>query len=202
GKLEEIADFVIEHDRWVISDEVYEKFNYEGRHLSIGALNGMEERAITLNSFSKTYGMTGWRVGYVIAWKELIERISRFSLYTIVCPSSFVQRGAISAFKGSQDFFHKVLKEYKRRRDIICKRLEGIDGVSLSEPEGTFYCFPDICGTGLSSEEFFWLLFKKAKVGCVPGSIFGKAGEGKVRFSFAVSTRKIEKAFERIKRVL
>jgi aminotransferase len=201
--LEGIAEVAIENDLIVISDEVYEKIIYDdAKHISIASLSGMREQTITINAFSKTYAMTGWRIGYVIAREEIISQIAKLILYTTTCANSIGQKAALAALEGPQLCVHEMVKEYKHRRDFLVKRLNEIPGMSCKVPKGAFYVFPNIKAYGLSSLDFSLFLLEKARVSVVPGSSFGKYGEGYVRISYATSLKNLEDAVDRIAKAL
>ena len=200
--LEEIAGFAVEHDLIVISDEVYEKIVYEEPHFSIASLEGMKERTITVNAFSKTYAMTGWRLGYVAAPQPIIREMVKLQMYTAVCASSFSQKAAVEALKGPQDSVEKMRREYARRRGLVYRRLSEMPKLSVLKPKGAFYIFPNIKATGMTSEEFSGYLLREARVATVPGRAFGKYGEGYIRISYAASYEKLEEAMDRIHEAL
>ena len=202
--LEEIADFAIEHDLIVFSDEVYEYFVYDGvKSHSIASLNGMFNRVITINSFSKTFAMTGWRLGFVAAPEWIIERMTRFQMYDSTCPATFTQYAAAKALKDERSWkaVEEMRKEYDRRRSLVWKRLNEM-GLPTIKPKGAFYIFPRVKDTGLTSKEFSELMIREAKVVMVPGSAFGKAGEGYIRISYATAYEKLEEAMDRIEKIL
>jgi len=202
-KLKYIADIAKEHDLLVLSDEVYEKILYDGlKHTSIGSLADMEERTITVNGFSKTYAMTGWRIGYASASSAIIDQMLKIQQYSVTCASAFAQKAAIAALNGPQEPVHDMIKEYDQRRQLIVKKLNNIDGIYCRKPMGTFYAFTNISKLGTSSMEFANFLLDKARVGVVPGSAYGQSGDGYVRLSFANSKENIEKAMERIEKFL
>jgi len=198
--LSEIADFAIENDLYVISDEIYEKLIYEGKHHSIASFDGMAERTITLNGFSKAYAATGWRVGYVAAKEELMEAVYKIHQYCMMCAPTVSQYAMLAAFDETEGV-SEMVKIYDARRQLLVKGLNKIRGISCHMPKGAFYAFPNISGTGLTSEEFAEKLIKEAKVAVVPGSVFGPSGEGYVRCSYSVSTESIITALERIGKV-
>lgn len=202
-ELQAIADVAIENDLLVISDEIYEKIIYDGHeHISIGTFPGMADRTIVINGFSKSYAMTGWRLGYAAARASLISEILKVQQHSATCAASFVEYAGIVALTGRQDVVSDMAEVYRQRRDIITAGLNGLPGVSCRPIEGAFYAFPDISGTGLSSLEFADMLLDKAGVAVTPGMAFGTSGEGHVRLSFANSTELIEKSIERMKGVL
>ncbi|MCH2307506.1 MAG: pyridoxal phosphate-dependent aminotransferase [SAR202 cluster bacterium] len=200
--MEQLAFLVKKHDLIVLSDEIYSRFLYEGRHHSITAYPGMLERTIILDGFSKTYAMTGWRIGYGVMPVDLVEPISKLVTNSVSCTASFTQLAAIDALNGPQDDAFAMVEEFKARRDIIVNGLNNIPGIRCPNPQGAFYVFPNIEGTGLSSRKFADDLLEKAGVACLSGESFGKFGNGYVRFSFANSATNIELALDRIKTYL
>ena len=198
--LEEIADVVNEHDLLVISDEVYGKLTYEGEHTCFSSLNGMRDRTILLNGFSKAYAMTGWRLGYAAGNKELIEAMMKIHQYVMMCAPITAQMAAMEALR-CNDEVERMVSEYNRRRRLMVEGLREI-GLSCFEPKGAFYTFPSIESTGLTSEEFAKKLLLEEKVVVIPGSVFGASGEGFVRCSYAVSQYEIKEALERMGRFL
>jgi aminotransferase len=200
--LEELADFAVNHNLIVISDEVYEKIVYDELHHSIAALNGMKDRTITVNAFSKTYAMTGWRLGYLAAPEQIVGEIVKLQMYTAVCATSFAQKAAVEALKGPQDFVEQMRREYARRRELVYDRLNKMPRLSALRPKGAFYIFPNIKATGMTSKEFSSYLIREARVATVPGSAFGRYGEGYIRVSYATSYEKLEEAMDRISEAL
>ena len=201
--LEEIADFANEYDLLIISDEAYEKLIYDdAKHVSIGSLNGLEDRVLTLHTFSKTYAMPGFRIGYAAGPEWLIKSMKKIHIYSTICAPTVSQFAALKALKGSQRAVKEMVCEYNRRRKYVVKRLNEIQGFSCIEPKGAFYVFPNIKSFGMSSFKFSKLLLEKAKVAVVPGTEFGKHGEGYIRCSYATSYEKIVEAFERIEKYL
>jgi aminotransferase len=202
--LEEIANFAVEHDLMVLSDEVYEHFVYDViKNHSIASLDGMFERTITINGFSKTFAMTGWRLGFVAAPSWVIEKMVRFQMYNATCPVTFAQYAAAKALEDERSWkaVEEMRKEYDRRRNLVWKRLNEM-GLPTLKPKGAFYIFPRIRDTGLTDKEFSELMLKEAKVAVVPGSAFGKAGEGYIRISYATAYEKLEEAMDRMESVL
>ncbi len=201
--LERLADIAIQHDLVIFSDEAYEKLTYDNKkHISIASLNGMKERVLTFQSFSKTYAMAGFRVGYVAGPKDLIQVMTRLHIYTTVSAPTVSQIAAVEALTSDQSCVQEMRREYDRRRKLITKRLEEIPRISCLRPEGAFYAFPNITKLGMSSVEVSNFFLKKAKVLVVPGSEFGKYGEGYVRMSYATAYDKIEEAMDRIEKVV
>lgn len=199
--LEGIADFACEYDLTVISDEAYEKLVYDGeKHISLGSLNGMEGRVLTLQSFSKTYAMPGFRVGYAAGPEELINAMKKVHIYSSICAPTISQLAALEALRGTQTHVRKIVKEYDRRRRFVVKRLNEIQGFSCVTPKGAFYTFPNIKEFGRKSLDFSRWLIKNARVATVPGTEFGRRGEGYIRCSYATSYKRIETALERIEK--
>jgi len=199
NKLAQIAEVARRHHLLVISDEIYAKLVYGVKHTCFATLPGMKEDTILLSGFSKTYAMTGWRIGYAAASKEIIASMTKIHQYTIMCAPTMAQVAAIEALKSGEDSAAKMVEEYNRRRLIIVKGLNDI-GLPCFEPQGAFYAFPSIKGTGMTSEEFVENLLIEEKVAVVPGSAFGQCGEGYVRCCYATSLADIEEALSRMKR--
>ena len=200
--LEKLADFAKKKDILVISDEIYEKIIYGNKkHISIASLDGMKERTITINGFSKTYSMTGFRLAYIAAPEEFIRVLNIIHQHNTSCATSFVQHGGITALKEGGDASEEMVKEYKRRRDYIVEKVNSIEGFSLNAPDGAFYAFINIKGLGVSSEEFCNYLLDEECVAIVPGTVFGSAGEGFVRFSYASSYEDIVEGLNRVEKV-
>ncbi|MCS7130844.1 MAG: aminotransferase class I/II-fold pyridoxal phosphate-dependent enzyme, partial [Archaeoglobaceae archaeon] len=195
NELEEIADSIIEHDLLVISDEIYSELTFDYKHVALASLNGMEDRVITINGFSKAFSMTGMRVGYVIAPDDILAGILKIHQYCMLCAPITAQIGAIEALKCLEEV-EKAKAEYLRRRNYLFKRLK--EFLEIRKPEGTFYAFPNISSTGLGSEEFAEKLLFSKKVAVVPGNAFGECGEGYVRLAFAVKFEKLKEAIDRM----
>ncbi len=200
-KLEELADFAVDNNLLILSDEAYEDFVYKGRHVSIGSLNGMSKYVLSLFTFSKTYGMTGFRVGYAVGPREIINAMKNIHICTTLCAPTISQRAAYAALRGSKVFFKKILKEYNKRRKFIVKRLNEINGFTPYEPSGAFYVFSKYDFKMKSVKLSEWLI-KNAKVAVFPGSDFGRFGEGFVRFSYATNFKLIKKAMDRIEKAV
>ena len=198
--VEALADLAREHDIMVLSDEIYRRFLYEGEHLSVASLPAMRDRTIILDGFSKTYAMTGWRIGFGVMPLELVEPISRLVTNSVSCTASFTQMAAVEAMNGPQEEAHNMVAEFRKRRDIIVQGLNRVSGIRCAMPKGAFYVFPNVEGTGMTSREFADGLLEEAGVACLAGESFGEYGKGYVRFSFANSAENIEKALERINR--
>jgi aminotransferase len=201
--LEEIADIAVEHGIRIVSDEVYEKLVYDGaEHISIASLNGMSELTITVNSFSKAYAMTGWRLGYVVADPTTIAKMTKFQMYLAACPVSFVQYAAAKALQDprSPAATESMRQEYQRRREYLYKRLSEIDGFVVNKPMGAFYIFPKV--DFAEDNAFAERLLVEGRVVVVPGSAFGTYGKGHVRLCYATSLGNIEEATNRIERFM
>ena len=196
--LEKLAELSLKHDIYVMSDEIYIRFLYEGNHESITQFQGMVDRTIILDGFSKTYAMTGWRIGYGIMPEDLASQMRKLMANSVSCTSSATQIAAIEALDGSQDEPNKMVQEFKRRRDIIVNGLNNINGISCQMPKGAFYVFPNVKDTGMTSRNFADNLLQEAGVACLAGEDFGKYGDGFVRFSFANSAENILEALNRI----
>jgi aspartate/methionine/tyrosine aminotransferase len=199
--LRSIADLAIARDIWVLSDEPYEHILFDGhRHVSIGAFEGMAERTISAYTFSKSYAMTGWRVGYAAAPKAVIDEMEKLMEHMVSGVAAMAQRAALAAITAPQDCVRDMVATYDQRRHLVYEGLNAIDGVSCLKPESTFYAFPNIRSTGLSSWDLAKYLVKEHRVAVVPGSIFGGAGEGYLRFSFAAGKQQLEEGIARIAR--
>ena len=196
--LEALARVAIDKDLIILSDEIYSRYLYEGSHQSITKFPGLQERTVILDGFSKTYAMTGWRIGYGIMPIPLVEPISRLMTNSVSCTASFTQIAAIEALTGSQEEANKMVLEFKNRRNTIVNGLNKINGISCKIPKGAFYAFPNIKGTGLSSKTFADDLLQKAGVASLNGESFGEFGKDYIRLSFANSTENILEALNRI----
>jgi len=201
--LETIAEIAKRHDLIVFADEIYEKIIYDGtEHISIGSLQGMKDRTITVNGFSKAYAMTGWRSGYIVAEKKLSASLRKLHYYATLCPNAVSQKAAFAALTGSQDCVKEMVTEYDRRRKHVLSALDKIKGLSCTTPKGAFYVFPDCSSVEKSDEALAQRLLKEARVATAPGSGFGKAGEGHLRISYSVSYERLREGIERIKNTL
>lgn len=186
----------------VLTDEIYSRVLYGGAHRSIASLPGMKERCIILDGFSKTWAMTGWRLGYGVGPKWLIDAIAKLATNDHSCVASFAQIAAIEALTGPQDAVVKMVAEFRRRRDVIVKGLNSIPGITCLTPMASFYVFPNIKATGLKSKALADALLAEAGVACLPGTSFGSFGEGYLRFSYANSVENIETALASIRATL
>jgi aspartate/methionine/tyrosine aminotransferase len=199
--LQRIAKLAQEHDLWVMTDEIYGRILYDGEeHISIASLPGMTERTIVLDGFSKTFAMTGWRLGYAVVPDSLIPTYSELVINTISCAPTFAQVGAVQALVGPQDDVEAMVVEFKARRDLVVNGLNEIQGIRCATPLGAFYAFPDISGTGLSGAEFAERLLVEADVCVLAGTAFGGVGTDHIRISYANSRENLTEALGRIGR--
>lgn len=196
--LKAIADAAQKHDFMILSDEIYIRILYEGEHVSIASFPGMKERTIILDGFSKTYAMTGWRLGYGVMPAALAAHISRLQTNSNSCTATFTQYAGIEALRGPQDESLKMVAAFKERRDVIVDGLNRIPGIRCVRPKGAFYVFPNIQGTGMKSKPFADYLLDTAGVAALSGTSFGAYGEGFLRLSYANSVENLRKALERI----
>jgi aspartate/methionine/tyrosine aminotransferase len=196
--IEAIARLAIEHDIMVLSDEVYKRFIYEGDHVSIVSFPGMPERTILLDGHSKSYAMTGWRLGYGVMPVELAGHIATLQTNAVSCTATFIQRAGIAALTGPQEPVRMMVDEFKRRRDLIVNGLNRIKGFRCRMPKGAFYVFPNITDTGKDARFMADYLLNEAGVAVLSGTAFGSYGEGFLRLSYANSYVNIEKALDRI----
>ncbi|MDA0987665.1 MAG: aminotransferase class I/II-fold pyridoxal phosphate-dependent enzyme [Chloroflexi bacterium] len=199
AEMEQIADIARCHDLIVVSDEIYERLVYGVEHICFASLPGMAERTIHVGGFSKSYAMTGWRIGYACSSPEIIEAIMKVHQYTMMCAPTQGQMAAIEALRSGDGPVEEMREEYNRRRHLMVAGLNRL-GLSCLEPQGAFYTFPSIKGLDMSSDEFAERLLMEERVALVPGSAFGPSGEGHVRCCYAVSTEEIEEALERMGR--
>jgi len=197
--LERLAEALRKSDAWVLSDEIYSHLIFEGSHHSIASFKGMPEKTIILDGFSKTYSMTGWRLGWGIMPQELVPHITRLVINSVSCTSGFSQKGGLGAISTLDKTLPPMREEFKRRRELIVAGLNGIRGVRCAKPRGTFYAFPNVSSFGKKSKEVADYLLESAGVACLSGTAFGTEGEGYLRLSFATSIEKIGIALDRIK---
>ncbi len=193
-----IAELAVKHDVIVLADEIYSEIVYEGEHVSIATMPGMEERTIILDGFSKTYAMTGWRLGYGAMPVALAEQMTKLMVNSVSCTSMAVQRAGIAALNGPQDDVRAMVAAFRRRRDLIVDGLNAIPGVRCLRPKGAFYVFPNIQATGMTSKQFADYLLNEHGVAALAGTAFGQYGEGYLRLSYANSEANLQKALERI----
>jgi len=198
--LMDLARLANDRGLFIVADEVYEKLVFGGnKHSSIASRSEFKDSTITVNSFSKTYAMTGWRVGYVVANEAVSTSIRKIHGYMVSCAPASAQKAALEALSGPQDCVTEMVEEYRRRRDLILRGLNEVDGFECSPPKGTFYAFPSVRKLGMSSGKIAEELLEQAKLASIPGSAFGEAGEGYLRLSFATSQQNIQEAVARIK---
>lgn len=195
--MEDIADLVVENDLFVISDEVYECLTYEGTHVPFSSLEGLKDRTVMLNGFSKSYAMTGLRLGFAMGAPDIIHSMMMIHQYSMLCAPITAQVGAIEALRNGKEEMERMVREYDRRRRFIVKGFNSI-GLECCNPKGAFYAFPYVGGTGLSSSDFAERLLDEKKVVTIPGDVFGEAGEGFLRCAYAASLDDIRKAIERM----
>jgi aspartate/methionine/tyrosine aminotransferase len=201
--LEHIAVQAQKFNCWVMSDEIYARIVYDDLQVfSIAALPGMQERTIIVDGFSKTYSMTGWRLGFGIMPRELAECVGLLLTHSLGSTAHFTQFAGIEAVIGPQDMVNAMVTEYQHRRDVIVAGLNAIPGITCQKPQGAFYAFPNITGTGMKSHDLANLILEKAGVALLPGSSFGQYGEGYLRLSYATSIAEIRKGLERIREAL
>jgi aspartate/methionine/tyrosine aminotransferase len=196
--LKAIAEFAVRHDIMVLADEIYSEIVYEGEHHTILSFPGMEERTILLDGFSKTFAMTGWRLGYGIFPPEMIPHVSRLIINSVSCTSTFSQRAAIAALNGPREEVDAMLKAFGERRELVYEGLNKIPGLRCNRPAGAFYAFPNITDTGMQSRAYADYLLTEADVAVLPGTSFGAYGEGYIRISFANSADNLREAMRRI----
>ncbi|MGD0029496.1 MAG: pyridoxal phosphate-dependent aminotransferase [Candidatus Bathyarchaeia archaeon] len=197
--LKVIADCIADRDDvFVLADEIYSRIIYEGKHESIASLPGMKDKTILLDGFSKTYAMTGWRLGYGVMRKDIAQKVAQLMTNSNSCTCSFTQMAGMEALKGPQIEPEKMVAEFKKRREVVVSGLNGIKGITCKKPHGAFYVFPNIKGTGMDCRKLADHLLYNAGVAVLAGTCFGKYGEDHLRLSFANSVENIKKALERI----
>ncbi|SDD03105.1 aminotransferase [Terribacillus halophilus] len=194
-----IAELVEAHDLLVLSDEIYAELSYEADYVSFSSLPGMQERTILISGFSKSFAMTGWRLGYAAGPVELIQAMTKIHQYTIMCAPTMAQYGAVEALRSGSASVEHMKKSYRQRRNFVTSSFEEM-GLMTNRPGGAFYIFPSIKETGMSSEAFAEALLMEEKVAVVPGSVFGESGEGYIRCSYATSMKQLTEAMKRMKR--
>ena len=198
--LEAIAAIAVRHDLVVLDDEIYGRILYDGEeHVSIASLPGMAERTIVLDGFSKTFAMTGWRLGYAIVPPSLIQMYGQLVINTISCAPTFAQVGAVEAIRGPQGPMDDMVEEFRARRDLVVDGLNDIPGVRCLSPKGAFYVFPDIAGTGFTGKELADRLLQEVGVCVLAGTAFGGVGVNHIRISYANSRANLSKALDRIR---
>jgi aspartate aminotransferase len=200
--LEQIARLAVEHDLLVLSDEIYSEILYEGEHVSIATFPGLAERTVILDGFSKTYAMTGWRLGYGIMPTALVPAISRLVTNSVSCTATFVQYGGVAALTGPQDDVHAMVQEFRRRREVIVAGLNAIPRIRCAQPAGAFYVFPYVGDVGMDCRAFADYLLNEAGVATLAGTSFGVYGDGYLRLSYANSIENLTRALEWIDRAV
>ena len=196
--LEQIAKIIIENDIYVMSDEIYSELTYKGKHVSIATLSGMRERTILINGFSKSYAMTGWRLGYACAPKEIIKQMTKIHQFAIMCAPTISQYAAVEALKNGDKDVDEMRQAYNQRRRFLLNAFKEMN-IPCFEPFGAFYVFPNIQEFGMTSDEFATRLLQEEKVALIPGTAFGESGEGHLRISYAYSLESLKKAMNRLK---
>jgi aspartate aminotransferase len=199
--LKQIAALAVKHDLWIIADEIYARILFNGEYKSIYAMPGMKDRTIIIDGFSKSFAMTGWRLGYAVAPKEFIDALDLLVLNTFTCTAEFSQVAAIEALNDSTNAVDAMVLEYRKRRDLFVNKLNQIPGFRCLTPDGAFYAWVNIEETGLSAEEIQRLLLEEAGVAAIAGAAFGPAGKNYLRFSLVSARNLLEEALERIERV-
>jgi aspartate aminotransferase len=200
-QMQGLADLAADRDLIVVSDEIYEKILYEGEHVSPASLDGMFDRTVTVHGFSKTYAMTGWRLGWLVAPTPLFKEIVKVQEHTITCATAFAQKAGVAALRGPTEPLQKMVEEFRARRDVVLRELSKIDRLSTYRPSGAFYAFPRI-DAELGSAALCERMLKAASVAVTPGTAFGQAGEGHIRISYAASRDTITEGVRRIGEVL
>jgi aspartate aminotransferase len=200
--IEAVAEMALQHDCYVLADEIYSRMIYDGEHFSITQLPGMQERTIILDGFSKTYAMTGWRAGYGVMNTEIAGWVTKLMVNSNSCTAAFTQIAGMAALKGDQTESTKMVEEFRRRRNVIVDGLNKIPGIRCVMPHGAFYVFPNVKGLGMGTKEIADKLLYEAGVATLSGTAFGKYGEGYLRFSYATSMENIHKALDRIRKVV
>ena len=200
-ELEELVPVIIEHDLFVISDEIYSELTYDNKHCSIASLPGMKERTVTINGFSKAFAMTGWRLGYACAPKEIMKQMIKLHQFAIMCAPTNSQFAAVEALRNCDDDVDRMVEAYNQRRRFLLNSFKEM-GIDCFEPFGAFYVFPSIAKFGMTSEEFANRLLKEQKLAVVPGTAFGECGEGFVRISYAYSIENLKQGMDRIRKFI
>ena len=200
-ELEELVPVIIEHDLFVISDEIYSELTYDNKHCSIASLPGMKERTVTINGFSKAFAMTGWRLGYACAPKEIMKQMIKLHQFAIMCAPTNSQFAAVEALRNCDDDVDRMVEAYNQRRRFLLNSFKEM-GIDCFEPFGAFYVFPSIAKFGMTSEAFANRLLREQKLAVVPGTAFGECGEGFVRISYAYSIENLKQGMDRIRKFI
>jgi aspartate aminotransferase len=198
AQFESLAQALADQDTFIFSDEIYSRLAFDGEHASFAQFPALRERTIILDGFSKSYSMTGWRLGFGIMQQELAEQMIRLMINSNSCTATFTQIAGVAALKGPQSSVEEMREEFRRRRPVVVEGLNRIPGFRCPQPHGAFYAFPNITGTGWTSRDLADALLTEAGVACLPGTAFGQGGEGYLRFSFANSVENIKRALDRI----
>jgi len=196
-----LAELAVKHDLWVLSDEIYARIIYGGEYLSMLRYPGMRERTLIIDGFSKSFAMTGWRLGYAVAPSEVVPALNMMIVNTFTCVAEFTQYAAIDALRDREGNTDRMVAEFARRRDQFARDLNRVPGFHIVPPEGAFYAWVDITGTGMAAEELCRVLLEEGGVAAIPGAAFGPAGKEFIRFSFASSMETLREAVERIQKV-
>ena len=199
--LGKLAGLAVAHDLWVLSDEIYARILFSGEYQSVWALPGMAERTVIIDGFSKSFAMTGWRLGYAVASKEVIDAMDMLVLNTFTCAAEFTQLAAVEALRDTTNAVGTMVEEYRQRRDLFVKRLNAIPGFRCQQPEGAFYAWVNVEETGLPAEEVARVLLEEGGVAGIAGAAFGREGKNYLRFSLVSAPELLEEALERIARV-
>jgi aspartate aminotransferase len=199
GDLEVVAELATKHDCWILSDEIYSRMVYDGEFFSIAMLPGMQERTVVMDCFSKTYAMTGWRLGYGVMPEHLAEGVTRLMINSNSCTAAFTQVAGAAALTGDQTSVTEMVAQFRRRRDVIVEGLNVLPGITCLKPEGAFYVFPNVSALGGTEKEIADAILEEAGVATLPGTAFGAYGRGYLRFSYATSLENIKTAMERIR---
>ncbi|MFC4402648.1 aminotransferase [Gracilibacillus xinjiangensis] len=199
NELAEIAEVLCKHDIIAISDEIYAELSYDEKAISLSAIDGMKERTILISGFSKSFAMTGWRLGYAAGPVDIIQAMTKIHQYTIMCAPTMAQHGALEALRNGRESVNDMTTSYRQRRNFVVKALNEM-GLSCHLPGGAFYVFPSIKATGMTSEEFAEQLLEEERVAVVPGNVFGDSGEGYIRCSYATSIKQLDEAMKRMTR--
>ncbi|MFZ0817372.1 MAG: pyridoxal phosphate-dependent aminotransferase [Candidatus Sulfotelmatobacter sp.] len=196
-----LAELAVKYDLWVLSDEIYARILYGGEYVSMLSYSGMEERTLIIDGFSKSFAMTGWRLGYTVAPPDVVPALLMMAVNTYTCVNEFIQYGAIDALRDREGTTPRMVAEFARRRERFIHDLNEVPGFRCEAPEGAFYAWVDICGTGTSAEEICRILLEDAGVAAIPGAAFGLSGKDFVRFSFVSSVANLQEASARILKV-
>ncbi|TFG31657.1 pyridoxal phosphate-dependent aminotransferase [Candidatus Thorarchaeota archaeon] len=202
AELEHVAEIAEEYDCFILSDEIYSKILYDVDFFSVTSVDEASERSILLDGFSKSHSMTGWRLGYLVGPESLIQKISTLIVNAFTCIPEFIQRAGIAALTGPMNHLELMMNAFRERREVLVNGLNEIPSVTCQMPEGAFYAWPNITGTGLSSEELAHYLLHEAGIACLPGTAFGPGGEGYLRFSYATSIDTISKAIPLVRQAI